>query len=131
MRGVMRARLLPEEVDDFDREFRQAVAEATKTLDLSGVLAVLERWQRVARFSQDPKAHRRMLERAEQLNAGHEIATESWQQTKAGLGLVGSASCLGQVGCERSRRLEPAATLTRPCAGHAEPRFRRGTGRLW
>jgi len=63
------------------------MADATETLDLTGVLALLQRWQRVARSSQDAAAHRRMLERAERLNAGQDVATESWQHTKARLSL--------------------------------------------
>ncbi|NEE04220.1 DUF6247 family protein [Phytoactinopolyspora halotolerans] len=84
---AIRAALLPEEAGDFDREFRQAMAEATETLDLTGVLALLRRWQRVAWSSQDERAHRQMLRNAEQLALGSDIATEPWDVTKARLGL--------------------------------------------
>jgi hypothetical protein len=84
---TIRASLLPEEAGDFDREFRQAMAEATETLDLNGVLALLERWQRVARSARDPQAHRRMLDHADRLASGAEIPTEPWHETKARLGL--------------------------------------------
>ena len=38
----IRGALLPEEAGDFDREFRGAMARATETLDLTGVLQLLE-----------------------------------------------------------------------------------------
>jgi hypothetical protein len=85
--GAIRAALLPEEAGDFDREFRQAMAEATETLDLTGVLALLRRWQRVAWSSQDERAHREMLRNADQLASGRDIATEPWNVTKARLGV--------------------------------------------
>jgi len=56
---AIRAGLLPEEAGDFDREFRAAMSAATETLDLTGVLDLLERWRRVARSSRDERAHRR------------------------------------------------------------------------
>jgi hypothetical protein len=83
----IRAALLPEEAGDFDREYRRTMAEATETLDLNPVLELLERWRRVAWSSQDPAAHQRMLDTAAALNAGEPVATESWQQVKARLGL--------------------------------------------
>jgi hypothetical protein len=86
IRGV----LLPEEAGDFDREFRAAMAQATETLDLTGVLQLLERWQRVAESSRDARAHRRMLERADRLgraDTADEVSTEAWSVTRARLGL--------------------------------------------
>ena len=84
---AIRAGLLPEEAGDFDREFRAAMSAATETLDLTGVLDLLERWRRVARSSRDERAHRRMLEHADQLNDGDDVATEPWPTTRARLGL--------------------------------------------
>jgi hypothetical protein len=84
---AIRAALLLEDVGDFDREFRDAMAEATETLDLTVVLDLLRRWRVVAWSSQDPQAHRRMLENADRLNAGEDIPTEPWSVTKARLGL--------------------------------------------
>lgn len=84
---AIREALSPEEAGDFDREFRQAMADATETLDLAGVLALLRRWQRVAWSSSDPHAHRRMLANADKLASGEDIATEPWSVTKARLGL--------------------------------------------
>ena len=80
----IRAALLPEEAGDFDREFRAAMTEATQSLDLTGVLQVLERWRRVAESSRDAAAHRRMLKHAEELTRGAgadvtpDVTTEPW-----------------------------------------------------
>ena len=84
----IRAALTGEEIGHFDREYRQAMADAAESLDLSGVLAMLERWQRVAWSTRDdPDAHRRMLENAARLGAGEDVTTVPWEQVKARLGL--------------------------------------------
>jgi hypothetical protein len=82
--------LLPEEAGDFDREFRAAMALATESLDLTGVLQLLERWRRVAESSRDAQAHRRMLRTADLL--GHPstadgVTTEPWSVTRSRLGV--------------------------------------------
>lgn len=84
----IRAALVGEEAGHFDREYRQAMADAAESLDLSGVLAMLERWRRVAWSTRDdPDAHRRMLENADRLSAGEDLATVPWQEVRARLGL--------------------------------------------
>ena len=63
------------------------MAEAAESLDLSGVLAMLERWRRVAWSTQDdPDAHRAMLANADRLNSDEHVATVSWEQVKTRLG---------------------------------------------
>ena len=85
---VIRAQLLPEEAGDFDREYRRVMAEATETLDLTSVLEMLRRWERVAQLTEhDPQAHRRMLRTAAALNAGEDVPMVSWDQVKGELGL--------------------------------------------
>jgi hypothetical protein len=84
---AIRAVLLPEEAGDFDREYRQVMREAMETLDLTAVLEMLERWSRVALLSRDQERHRRMLDHAERLQRGEDLATEPWSVTKARLGL--------------------------------------------
>jgi hypothetical protein len=84
---AIREALLPEEVGDFDREYRQVMAEATEGRDLTPVLEMLERWRRVALSSQDAQAHRRMLTRADRVLEGAEVATEPWHETRRRLGL--------------------------------------------
>jgi hypothetical protein len=84
----IRAALFGEEVGHFDREYRQVMADAAESLDLSGVLEMLERWRRVAwSSSDDPDAHRTMLDNAARLNAGEGVATVPSEQVKAHLGL--------------------------------------------
>jgi hypothetical protein len=82
--------LLPEEAGDFDREYRAAMALATESLDLTGVLQLLERWRRVAESSRDAEAHRRMLRNAELLrnaSTASDVAAEPWSVTRDRLGL--------------------------------------------
>ena len=84
----IRAVLTGEEIAHFDHEYRHAMADAAESLDLSGVVSMLRRWQRVAWSTQDdPDAHRHMLACANELNAGGDVATESWRPTKARLSL--------------------------------------------
>jgi hypothetical protein len=84
----IRSALIGSEVADFDSEYRRTMAEAADSLDLTPVLSMLVRWQRVALSARDnPDAHRHMLATAARLNAGETVVTESWQETKARLGL--------------------------------------------
>jgi hypothetical protein len=84
----IRAALTGEEIGDFDREYRQTMADAAESLDLSGVLAMLERWRRIAWSTRnDPDAHRWMLESAARLTSGEDVSTVPWEQVKAELGL--------------------------------------------
>ena len=85
--AAIREALLPEEIGDFDREYRQVMAEATEGRDLTPVLDMLERWRRIALSSRDAQAHRRMLARADQMREGAEVATEPWPETRRRLGL--------------------------------------------
>jgi hypothetical protein len=84
---AIRAALLPEDVDGFDHEFRVVMAEATASMNLSGVAAFLERWRRVAWSSGNPEEHRAMLHRAGQLLAGQHVPTTPWTETQSTLGL--------------------------------------------
>ena len=86
IRGV----LLPEEAGDFDREYRAAMIQATESLELTGVLQLLERWRRVAESSRDAQAHQRMLHNADLLghaSTADEVVTEAWSVTRSRLGM--------------------------------------------
>lgn len=86
----MRAALIPEEAREFDDQWRAAMTEATETLDLNPVLALLESWRRVAWITAESghDAHRRMYRRAAQLLSGDPVTTdEPLLRTKARLGL--------------------------------------------
>lgn len=58
--------LIDEERAEFGRAYRQALAEAAETLDLTRVLDVLRSYHRIAWLTQrqGPEAHRRMLDKA-------------------------------------------------------------------
>jgi Family of unknown function (DUF6247) len=86
----IRAALIPEEAAEFDQQWREVMARATETLDLSEVLATLESWRRVARLTaaHGADAHRAMYRRAAARLMGEDIpADEPLPQTKARLGL--------------------------------------------
>ncbi len=72
---AIRAALLPEDVADFDQEFRAVMAEATSAMDLTVVASFIERWRRVARSAGEPDEHRAMLDRARRLLAGEDVPT--------------------------------------------------------
>ena len=84
---TIRDALTPAERGDFDREYRQAMADATENLDLTPVVDLLERWRRVAASAQDAPAHQRMLDHARRLSAGELLPTEPWPTTARRLGL--------------------------------------------
>ena len=52
---------------EFEGAYREAMAEAVRTLDLSGVLAVLRNYHRIAWLTQRQgvEAHQRMLDKAD------------------------------------------------------------------
>jgi hypothetical protein len=86
----VRAALIPEEAREFDEQWRAVMAEATETLDLTSVLALLESWRRVAWITAESghDAHRRMYRRAAQLLSGAAApGDEPVLSTKARLGL--------------------------------------------
>ena len=86
----VRAALIPEEAAEFDHQWREVMARATDTLDLTEVLAVLESWRRVARLTtaNGPDAHRRMYRRAAtKLDTDDIPDDEPLARTKARLGL--------------------------------------------
>jgi hypothetical protein len=87
----VRAALIPEEVPDFDRQWRAAMAEATQTMDLTPVLETLEHWRLTAWMTTayGPEVHRRMLAQAEHTLRTGEVppGTVPWSQVKAELGL--------------------------------------------
>ena len=81
VRGTDRPRasaLLPEEVGQFDSDWRAALARASESLDLTEVVDVLRRWDRIAQMTRvDPEAHRRMLRVASRAQIGGPIPTVS------------------------------------------------------
>jgi hypothetical protein len=84
---AIRDALLPDDVADFDQEFRAVMAEATSAMDLTVVAAFVERWRRVARSAAEPDGHRAMLDRARRLLAGEDVPITSWPRTRSTLHL--------------------------------------------
>lgn len=66
---AIRDALIDEERVDFEHAYQAAMAEATRTLDLTGVLDVLRNYHRIAWLTQrqGPAAHRRMLDKASEI----------------------------------------------------------------
>jgi len=58
MSSAIRALLVTEEEGEFDRAYRQALSEAADSLELTGVLDMLEHWCRRAIDSTDPPSYR-------------------------------------------------------------------------
>jgi hypothetical protein len=67
--AAIRDALIDEERAEFERAYRQALAEAAETLDLTRVLDVLRTYHRIAWLTrrQGPQAHRRMLDKAAEI----------------------------------------------------------------
>jgi hypothetical protein len=86
----VRAALIPEEAAEFDQQWREVMARATETLDLSEVLETLESWRRVARLTAaaGANAHRAMYRQAAaKLTGDDTLEDEPLARTKARLGL--------------------------------------------
>jgi hypothetical protein len=67
--AAIREALIDEERAEFERAYRQALAEAAETLDLTNVLDVLRNYHRIAWLTQQQgaEAHRRMLDKAAEI----------------------------------------------------------------
>ena len=65
--AVVRAALVPEDVERFDEQWRVTMAAATESLDLAGVQRFLEMWRRIARLTVGlgHDGYRRMLREAD------------------------------------------------------------------
>jgi hypothetical protein len=87
----VRDALVPEELPDFDRQWRKALTEAADSLDLTQVHKVLDSWRRRATITTHlgHDGYRNMLARAERiLRTGEpEPGSVPWSELKAELGL--------------------------------------------
>ena len=65
--AVVRAALVPEDVERFDEQWRATMAAATESLDLASVQRFLEIWRRIARLTVGlgHDGYRRMLSEAD------------------------------------------------------------------
>jgi hypothetical protein len=87
----VRAALLPEDATEFDRQWQDVMARATRELDLTEVHRTLNTWRRVAwvTTATGPERYRAVLASAEErrhTGERHPQATP-WHQLKAELGL--------------------------------------------
>ncbi|WP_433655637.1 DUF6247 family protein [Nocardia sp. CA-128927] len=75
--SAIRDALVGDEQEEFVRRYREEMAGAATSLDLTGVLAILATFRQVAETTQrhGPDAHRRMLELVTNLQQGHDVAT--------------------------------------------------------
>jgi Family of unknown function (DUF6247) len=87
----IRDALTPEDVTEFDRQWREVMNQATDRLDLSEVHEVLESWRRIAWLTvvRGPQGYRRTMAAAKQrLRTGERGAgSVPWHQLKTELGL--------------------------------------------
>ncbi|WP_220187096.1 DUF6247 family protein [Pseudonocardia pini] len=67
--AAIRAALVPEEREQFERAYRAAMIDATESLDLTGVLSILRAYHRIAVMThrQGAEAHQRMLDKAREI----------------------------------------------------------------
>lgn len=82
--------LLPEELPEFERQYRRALEVAAETFSLDELAKTLRSWRRIAWMTDsDPEAHRRMLHNVERtLRTGQSPpGSVPWNELKARLGL--------------------------------------------
>ena len=72
---AIRDALIDSEREEFERRYAEAMAEAARTLDLTGVLSVLDVYRKIAEITerQGVEAHRRMLDRVTRLQRGEDV----------------------------------------------------------
>lgn len=82
--------LLPEELPEFERQYRRALEVAAETFSLDELGKTLRSWRRIAWMTDsDPEAHRRMLHNVERtLRTGQSPpGSVPWNELKARLSL--------------------------------------------
>jgi hypothetical protein len=82
---AIRDALVGAEQVEFEQRYAEEMAAASRTLDLTGVLSVLDTYRKIADITQrqGTEAHLRMLDQVARLEAGQEVATVSVQQHRA------------------------------------------------
>lgn len=71
----IRDALVDTERAEFERRFAEEMASAARTLDLTGVIQVLNTYRKIAEITQrqGTDAHQRMLDQAARLQRGEEV----------------------------------------------------------
>jgi hypothetical protein len=82
---AIRDALVGAEQIEFEQRYAEEMAAAGRTLDLTGVLAVLDTYRKIADITQrqGADAHLRMLDQVARLADGQEVTTVSGHQHKA------------------------------------------------
>ena len=76
--------LLAAELAQFEEQYRHALRVAAETFSLDKLNATMECWRRIAWMTHsDPKAHRRMLDKARRILAGEQFPSVSAQEMRA------------------------------------------------
>jgi flavin-binding protein dodecin len=84
----IRQNLLPEDREQFDAAYEQALADARKTLDLTVLFKILEQWRRLAVLQSDRSGYRHAVRRAAELLTGEPVPEDeplSVTRAKAGM----------------------------------------------
>jgi hypothetical protein len=74
---------IPEDRDEFDREYKRALATAAETMELAGVHAMLEQSRRRAWVTHDLKAYQRMMDRVERLRRSEALPSVPVEEIRA------------------------------------------------
>jgi Family of unknown function (DUF6247) len=82
---AIRDALVGSERTEFEQRYAEEMAAAAHTLNLTGVLTVLDTYRKIADITQrqGPHVHQRMLDQVARLQAGHDVRTVSGQEHKA------------------------------------------------
>jgi Family of unknown function (DUF6247) len=82
---AIRDALIDTERTQFERRYAEEMAAAARTLDLAGVLTVLDTYRKIAEITQRQgvEAHRRMLTQVARLQNGQNLPTVSGAEHKA------------------------------------------------
>lgn len=85
---AIREHLLPEDREQFDAAYAQALAEAKASLDLTGLFETLEQWRRIAVLQSDREKFRHAVRRAAELLTGEPVPDdEPFAVTRAKAGM--------------------------------------------
>jgi uncharacterized membrane protein len=74
---------IPEDRDEFDREYKRALATAAETMELAGVHAMLEQWRCRAWVIHDLEVYQRMMDRVERLRRGEALPSVLVEEVRA------------------------------------------------
>jgi hypothetical protein len=82
---AIRDALVGSERAEFEHDYQQAMTESATTLDLTGVLKVLDAYRELAELArrQGPEAHLRMLDAVDRIQRGQTVPVVSGHLHKA------------------------------------------------